>query len=105
MQNKLRAAELQREDILQELLVDSDMARAAGQLSAAIRGHELIGRELHGMFTERRENLTINIDAMSEQQMQAKLVEAVGEDLANQLIKQWYGEDMKLIEHVDNDDA
>jgi hypothetical protein len=37
------------------LLADHEQARANRQMSAAIRAAELLGRELHGMFTERRE--------------------------------------------------
>jgi len=46
---------LSRADMIQMLIADHEAALANKQMSAAIRALELLGRELHGMFTERRE--------------------------------------------------
>jgi hypothetical protein len=46
---------LSRADMIQMMLADQEEARANGQMAATIHAAELLGRELHGMFTERRE--------------------------------------------------
>jgi hypothetical protein len=46
---------LSRADMIEMLISVHEEARANKQMSAAIRAAELLGRELHGMFTERRE--------------------------------------------------
>jgi hypothetical protein len=47
--------ELSRAQILEQLRGDHALARELGQVNAAIRATELLGRELHKMFTERKE--------------------------------------------------
>jgi hypothetical protein len=46
---------LSRSDMIAMLLSDREEARANKQMAVALRAAELLGRELHGMFTERRE--------------------------------------------------
>jgi hypothetical protein len=65
------------------MLADHEEARANGQMSAALRAAELLGRELHGMFTERREVTTRDdlrelSDAELYEQL-ARQVESMGE--------------------------
>lgn len=50
-----KAASLTRSDILRQMQRQSLKAEQAGQHSAAIRGSELLGKEVAGMFVERRE--------------------------------------------------
>jgi hypothetical protein len=65
------------------LLADHEQARANKQMAAAIRAAELLGRELHGMFTERREVSTRdNIRQLSDAETYegaARAAEAIGE--------------------------
>jgi hypothetical protein len=74
---------LSRADMIEMLISDHEEARANKQISAAIRAAELLGRELHGMFTERREVTTRDdirqlTDAELHEQL-AQQVEAMGE--------------------------
>lgn len=48
-------AELSRKDILDRILEDWDKARQLGQMASALKAAELIGRDVHKMFTERKE--------------------------------------------------
>jgi hypothetical protein len=74
---------LSRADMIEMLLADHERARANKQMSAAIRAAELVGRELHGMFTERREVSTRdNIRQLSDAEAYecaARAAEAIGE--------------------------
>jgi hypothetical protein len=50
-----KAASLTRSDIMRQMQRQVLKAEEAGQHSAAIRGSELLGKEVAGMFVERRE--------------------------------------------------
>jgi|SRR6266704_3434790 len=50
-----RRAELTRKDILDRIYQDWELCRKLGQMSASLKAAELMGRELHKMFTERKE--------------------------------------------------
>ncbi len=50
-----RRAELSRKDILDRIFQDWELARKLGQVPAALKAAELMGREIHKMFTERKE--------------------------------------------------
>jgi hypothetical protein len=74
---------LSRADMIEMLIADHKAALANKQMSAAIRALELLGRELYGMFTERREVIKrddvrkVPEDDLYEQACQH--VEAMGE--------------------------
>ena len=56
LQSRVAArVELTRADILQMLVDDRKLARESGQSSAAMKAAELLGRELFGMFIDRKE--------------------------------------------------
>lgn len=48
-------AELSRKDILDRIFQDWELARKLGQVPAALKAAELMGKELHKMFVERKE--------------------------------------------------
>jgi len=48
-------SELSRRDILERIFQDWELARKLGQVPAALKAAELMGREMHKMFTERKE--------------------------------------------------
>src|SRR5258705_2908017 len=50
-----RRAELSRRDILDRIFQDWELARKLGQVASALKAGELMGREIHHMFTERKE--------------------------------------------------
>ena len=50
-----RRAELSRRDILDRIFQDWELARKLGQVPAALKAAELMGKELHKMFVDRRE--------------------------------------------------
>jgi phage terminase small subunit len=71
---------LERADVLAMLMQERELARERGQLSAAIRATELIGREL-GMFVERSEvGAPGDFRRMSDQELHAQ-VNRLGESL------------------------
>ena len=48
-------SELSRRAILDRIFQDWELARKLGQVPAALKAAELMGREMHKMFTERKE--------------------------------------------------
>jgi hypothetical protein len=74
---------LSRADMIEMLISVHEEARANKQMSAAIRAAELLGRELHGMFTERREVTNRDdIRRLSDAELferMAQAAEAIGE--------------------------
>ena len=48
-------SELSRRDILDRIFQDWELARKLGQCASALKAGELLGREMHKMFTERKE--------------------------------------------------
>lgn len=48
-------SELSRREILDRVFQDWELARKLGQVASALKAGELMGRELHRMFTERKE--------------------------------------------------
>ncbi len=55
LKNSAARAELSRKDILDRILEDWGLARKLGQTASALKAAELYGREVHKMFTERKE--------------------------------------------------
>src|SRR6266478_6938274 len=55
LEGSARRAELTRKDILDRIFQDWELARKLGQVASALKAGELMGRELHRMFTERKE--------------------------------------------------
>jgi hypothetical protein len=69
---------LSRADMIAMLISDREEARANRQMSVALRAAELLGRELHGMFTERREVVTKDdVRQLSEAELREQLAQAV----------------------------
>ncbi len=48
-------SELTRKEILDRVFQDWELARKLGQTASALKAAELMGREMHKMFTERKE--------------------------------------------------
>jgi hypothetical protein len=48
-------SELSRRAILDRMFQDWELARKLGQMASALKAGELMGREMHKMFTERKE--------------------------------------------------
>jgi hypothetical protein len=55
LDSRSRRAELSRKDILDRIYQDWELARKLGQVASALKAGELMGRELHKMFVERKE--------------------------------------------------
>ena len=55
LERQAKRMELTKEQILQMLLDDRELARREGQASAAMKADELLGKELHRMFVDRKE--------------------------------------------------
>ena len=55
LESSARRAELSRRDILDRIYQDWELSRKLGQMSAALKAGDMLGRELHKMFVERRE--------------------------------------------------
>ena len=54
-ESSARRAGLSRKDILDRIFQDWELSRKLGQMSAALKAGDMLGRELHHMFTERKE--------------------------------------------------
>lgn len=50
-----KRSELSRRDILDRIFQDWELARKLGQVPAALKAAELMGKEMHKMFVERKE--------------------------------------------------
>lgn len=55
LEHSSRKAELSRKQILDRIIEDWDLARKLGQTASALKAAELYGRDVHKMFTERKE--------------------------------------------------
>jgi hypothetical protein len=55
LQNSASRAEISRKQILERIMEDWDSSRRLGQMSSALKAAELMGKELHKMFVERKE--------------------------------------------------
>jgi Terminase small subunit len=55
LESSSRRAELSRKDILDRIFQDWELARKLGQCASALKAGELMGKELHRMFVDRRE--------------------------------------------------
>ena len=55
MDNVSRRSELSRREILDRIYQDWELARKLGQVPAALKAAELMGKEMHRMFVERKE--------------------------------------------------
>lgn len=54
-QNAARRAEVTRVDIIEGVLRQMALAEKLGQCAAALKGSEMLGKELHRMFVDRKE--------------------------------------------------
>lgn len=55
LKNAAARTELTRKNILDRILEDWDTSRKLGQMAAALKAGDMLGRELHKMFVERKE--------------------------------------------------
>lgn len=55
LDNASKRSELSRKDILDRIYQDWELCRKLGQMSASLKAGELMGKELHRMFVDRRE--------------------------------------------------
>jgi hypothetical protein len=82
MEESAKAASLTRADILRQMQRQALKAEEAGQHSAAIRGSELLGKEVAGMFVERREVSTpqdTEFAKLSPDEMRARIAALVAD--------------------------
>lgn len=62
--------ELSRKQILDRILEDWDTSRKLGQMASALKAGEMIGKEVHKMFVDRKEvGGPGDFDKMSEQEL------------------------------------
>lgn len=91
LEHASRRAELSRKDILDRIFQDWELARKLGQVPAALKAGELMGRELHRMFTERREvGGPGDFDNKSEDELRQIVVDGI-KDLG------WSDEDLQIV--------
>jgi len=102
MKKRRKAAELTAERNLDDMLLEADLASAAQQYSAAIKARKLIGQELFGQFTNRRETINFDMDYRSVDELKADLIRDYGQEIADGIWAKWSAP--KQIEH-DNTDA
>jgi hypothetical protein len=88
-----KSIDLTADQLLDDLLLNIDLATAAGQHSAAISGIKVLGGELYSMFTERKETMNINVDLgniRTSAQLQKYLEDEYGPQLTQQLLDHWH---------------
>lgn len=78
LERTAKKAELKRADIIEMIKNDRDLARTLGQPSAAIRGAELLGKEI-GMFVDRKEIKTGTLDDLDVDQLDELREAAIAE--------------------------
>ncbi len=81
----LDAKDLTKQDILNQVLTTRELASESGQHSAALKASEMLGKELFHMFTERRENVNINIASMSQSQLDQYLLDKYGAERGKEI--------------------
>lgn len=74
-----KRVELTRADILQFLLDDRKLAHERGQAAASIRAAELLGKEVAGMFVEKKEIKTGFLDEVDVGELERLRETLVGE--------------------------
>jgi len=75
-----KRAELSYEGIIREIHEEARLARTAGQHSAAMKGWELLGRELEKMFTQHTViDHNIEFKNMSEEQLRSFILSQLAE--------------------------
>lgn len=70
-----KALGLSRGDVLAMVLADRKLARDEAQTATALRACELLGRELHGMFVERRETVTHDLGKLTGEELAKAVLE------------------------------
>jgi hypothetical protein len=78
MERAAARSELSRADILERVLEDWNTARKLGQMASALKAAELYGRDVHKMFTERKEiGGPGDFDNKSEEELKLIIMEEV----------------------------
>lgn len=78
--NAARRSELSRKDILDRIFQDWELARKLGQVPAALKAAELMGKEMHRMFVERKEvGGPGDFDNKTEEELKAIIQEGLEE--------------------------
>lgn len=89
--NAAKRAELSRQDIIENVVRQMELAEKLGQCSAALKASEMLGKELHHMFVDRKEiGAPGDFDNKNEDELRAYIVEQL-EKLGLKL------EDVKLL--------
>jgi phage terminase small subunit len=71
---------LSRADLLQMMIEDRELARSQGQSAAAIRASELLGRELAGLYIEKRQvDINDGLRGLSERELEERLATIMDE--------------------------
>ena len=98
MTQRRKAADLTYDDLLNETLLNIDLAREAGQHAAAFKGLAMLGSEMFQAFVEKREtNINLDVKITSKAALRAALVTEYGEELASAIWQRWSAP--KMIEH------
>ena len=73
-------AEISRKQILERIMDDWDTSRTLGQMSSCLKAAELMGKELHKMFVERKElGDPGDFDSKSEEELKQIIEEGIKE--------------------------
>ena len=73
-------AEISRKQILERIMDDWDTSRTLGQMSSCLKAAELMGKELHKMFVERKEfGGPGDFDSKSEEELKQIIEEGIKE--------------------------
>jgi hypothetical protein len=89
MAKRRRASELSYDNLLNEVLLNSELAKESGQHAPALTGLKMLGNELFRAFTDRKEIINLDIRAKSKSELKAIMVEELGEDVAEIVWQSW----------------
>jgi hypothetical protein len=84
-----KAQELTYDALLDDVLLNCDLARESGQHAPALTGLKLLGQELFHAFTERKEILNLEVKARSKAELRELLVQEYGEEATEVLWSAW----------------
>ena len=101
---KKDSSNLAAQDILDHVYATFDLAFTMGQCSPALKALELLGKE-RGLWRDRRENVNINLGALSWEQTEQYMRERYG-DKADQFItmlRQYYVSNTSIDNAIENE--
>ncbi len=90
---KKDSANLTAQDILDHVFGFMELAAESGQVSAGLKACEMLGKE-RGLWRDRRENVNINLDALSIAELESYVTNRYGDKgpKVMEMLRQFYSD-------------